>query len=76
MPAALEPGPKGCTGSKEEEVNIFANEGVKNVEVKRYPFPRGTSGNRLGKGTNMGKGEHVGVASLAVASEWQSQETQ
>lgn len=56
MPAALEAGPKDCTGSKEEEVNVFANEGVKNVEVKRYQFPRGTSGNRLGKRTNVGKG--------------------
>lgn len=56
MHTALEAGPECFTGSKEEEVNIFANEGVKNVEVKRWQFPRCVSGNRLGKGTNMGKG--------------------
>lgn len=31
MRAVLEAGPERFTGSKEEEGNIFANEGVKNV---------------------------------------------
>ena len=54
--AALEACPECFTGSKEEEVNIFANKGVKNACVKRWQFFGCTRRNRLGQETSMGKG--------------------
>lgn len=55
----MEAGPERLTRSKEEGVNIFANEGVENASLKKWQFTRSTRRDLMGKGTGVGKGQRV-----------------